>query len=197
MNKISGMTNIEQTKTGASSEAEGVSVLSDTSDKLKEGFRQTMLRAAEMKKRWLAKKAAAPCKYRCDGCFKELGSLAGWKKHVAAKSKKCNEEMGYSIISSAVIAPEDRMTESDKKNSDILKRSRDAAILAREKIMGNNIGVINAVVLMATPMGILDNRLKKATVEVLQEFIGMKFHPMNASKKIMATTELESRLRKA
>ena len=77
-----------------------------------------------------------------------------------------------------------------------LKKKKDIS-KTREKIMGNNIGVVNALVLMSTPMGILENRLKKASIEVLQEFVGMKFHPMNASKKIMATTELESRLRKA
>ncbi|MCK9279278.1 MAG: hypothetical protein M0P71_01430 [Melioribacteraceae bacterium] len=170
-----------------------VLVSSDTSEKLREGFEKAMIKARELASAWKKKQESSPRKYRCNSCLKVLGSIGGYKKHIGAKSCTCDKKLGYDIISSLTVSTEDRMTAKELATNELLKKSRIAAVNAQQKILGNNIGKITADELMKAPFGIIELRIKKASKEVLSEFVKMKFSSADSSKKIIAERELQIR----
>lgn len=175
------------------STSDEVLVISDTSEKLREGFAKAMEKAKELASAWKKKQDASPKKYRCNACMKLFSGMAGYKKHIGAKSCKCDKKLGYDIVSSIIVSPEDRMTAEENRKNDLLQKSREAAVQAKEKILGNNIGKITPEELMKTPFGIIELRIKKASKEVLSEFLKMKFSSADSSKKILAEKELALR----
>ena len=171
--------------------SEDVTTLSDSASKIAEGFKKTIQMADEAEKRFNEKKESAKKSFMCKTCRFESKTMKGMNAHFK-KSKKCKGDIEE--ITNIEIDTSDR-----KLGGDVVGDAQKAAIEAtrdireefsKSAVNGKKITVVD---LSRCPTAALETMLKKSDESEIKKFVSMRFHPSNASRKLMAEKELLTR----
>jgi fructose-specific component phosphotransferase system IIB-like protein len=177
-----------ESKTSVSvSKGEEVLILSDSASKISKGFDMVIKQANEAAEKFEEKKKEAPVEIMCKACGEKFKNMNGYKKHLKNATGDCLSKPGFKEVSTVEISPDDRRLGSDAQS--ISDKSAEATKSLREQ--ANNSSSMNGkkvtvADLVRCPTAALETMLSKADSSEVKKFISMRFHPANASRKIMA-----------
>lgn len=191
---------VENVATGESTDS--VAITSNSSDKLKAGFEQTLISAESTKQRIEETQKEEGTKIMCNSCGKKFVSMAGLKKHWSAKNNKCKESKGFREVPLRKISPEERALDGTEAQAPDKLSPVDKARLAAEATAelrasiagkGSSGNKITVTDLNRCPTIKLEEKLKQTEEGEIVKFVQQRFHPANASRKFLAEKELSNR----